>query len=68
MPPKSKQTSDAAAWFKSVVVTRKTNKDAHPGQIVHAMEEKKQVEEENLRAAAAIEDKLCCEDIEHNAP
>ncbi|KAF8881515.1 hypothetical protein CPB84DRAFT_1851568 [Gymnopilus junonius] len=79
MPPKSKQTSDTAAWFKSIVVTRKMNKDAHPGQIIHgnsrkrrtkeemaeyraelahAQEEKKCVKEENLRTAAAIEDKL----------
>ncbi|KAF8879220.1 hypothetical protein CPB84DRAFT_1751725 [Gymnopilus junonius] len=32
MPPKSKQTSNAAAWFKSVIVTRKMNKDAHPAR------------------------------------
>ncbi|KAF8869147.1 hypothetical protein CPB84DRAFT_1856678 [Gymnopilus junonius] len=73
MPPKSKQTSDAAAWFKSIVVTRKMNKDAHPGQIVHGNGRKRRKNRSKkrtftLQLPSKTSLELCCEDIECNAP
>lgn len=87
-PPSTMSSKPSVTQLRSMM-TRRKNKDAHPGMVVNdakqkrrtakemeevrvqearAQEEKQKKNDDNLKIAAAIEDKLRREDIERRRP